>query len=498
MVFSKVLSVILLAVLGTLLLAAGYFLDSFEPKHAAFIAMGLLGSLILFVSYETTLILLFIFCAYENFLKVLTNYNPAVHVGADLLVGTLVLRTIGSAILKRGAIERPLPPFTWVIGLHFLWFFIAMSNPTSISIVASMAASKMFVNFVLLYFYGYYLVRRAEDVPKYFAVWVLTTCVHIGFSLYQVGLGVGSVAMFGPQFVARQKLLLGDHAFRPYGLSGAPGSPAVFIHLTIAYFTYFALAARTVWVRWIAIALMAPAVTTLVACQMRASIFKSLVATSLFGALLILGAKISGKIIIRRIATFAAVAAAIAIFAVPVLIKKTIGQNTEGERMMDRSMSLFDSKTLQESRSHLYDLFLSHLIRAPLGQGMSRTGAAGGTFVKDDPYQALAPAGGYFSDNFFVAVVIELGAPGVILLSIIVFGILLLSARSLFHITDAGTFAVQAALLSALFALVTGFKGAECILYNPEAAFFWFFAGCAMRIRNNSLTGEPHASAARL
>lgn len=41
---------------------------------------------------------------------------------------------------------------------------------------------------------------------------------------------------------------------------------------------------------------------------------------------------------------------------------------------------------------------------------------------------------------------------------------------------------LQAALICPLFACVLGLWGAEGILYNPEAAFFWFFSGALMRL----------------
>ena len=50
-------------------------------------------------------------------------------------------------------------------------------------------------------------------------------------------------------------------------------------------------------------------------------------------------------------------------------------------------------------------------------------------------------------------------------------------------------------LLSSLMALFIGLYGAEGLIYNPEACFFWFFSGVLMKLPELEKASSLHKTA---
>ena len=150
-------------------------------------------------------------------------------------------------------------------------------------------------------------------------------------------------------------------------------------------------------------------------------------------------------------------------------------------------MSLFDYNKVAGSRRNTWDRFIIYATEVPLGAGLSRTGAAGGKFA-DQINSADDPFGNAFhTDNFWLATIIDLGIPGSFLLSLLIAAIFLRGLKYLKKIQHPDHRLVHLSLLCGIFGSGVGMYGAEAMLYNPEASYFWFFSGCLIALQERSL-----------
>ena len=80
-----------------------------------------------------------------------------------------------------------------------------------------------------------------------------------------------------------------------------------------------------------------------------------------------------------------------------------------------------------------------------------------------------------------------------LIITLLVVLILWKGYKSYFEGTDKSLRMLQMAILASLSALVMGLYGAEGLVYNPEACFFWFFSGVLMKLvdmQKKSLVAE--------
>jgi hypothetical protein len=102
--------------------------------------------------------------------------------------------------------------------------------------------------------------------------------------------------------------------------------------------------------------------------------------------------------------------------------------------------------------------------------------------------------GGFFTDNFWAATIAEIGIPGSLILTLIIFSVLYKGFVGVRRARDGELASIQAAILCSLFMVVFGLWGAEGLLYNPESAFFWFFSGVLMKLARMSAEPEVESN----
>ncbi|MCM2323103.1 MAG: hypothetical protein NDJ90_07550 [Oligoflexia bacterium] len=467
----------LLAILATGAFLFGFFFEGVSVKSIFFIIFAAVAVGILVVPYQWAIRILFAYLGFEGMAKILTGYNPVVHVGADLLVLALTGRWLLALLLQRAAVPRELPPLKPLFALHLTWFFIQFFNPYALGIVPSLAGVKVYVTMLLLYVFGFYLAKDRKSVEWFMAIWVLTVVIQVATGLFQAWQGPASVLAISPGYAGPLSKFDG-YAFRPFGTTHLPGGPSVLIFLGAPFFMYFLVSCRS-WLTKAFLASVLPLATLLLLlCQIRASLMKAIVGSALF---LFIVAWHSSAQARRRFLVAIPVAAALLAFALPTLTQKWAGERADNTRAIARSLSLFDYDTAIAARRGAAERIGIFAEMVPLGAGLSRTGAAGGKFADraaKDPHFPL----GFFSDNFWAATIAELGIPGSAILTMLIFAILGRGALAIRRTRIPQVQALQAALLCPLLAIVVGLWGAEGLLYNPEAAFFWFFSGVLMRL----------------
>lgn len=461
------------------LFLGGLVFDAINQKTIVVATLSLACMGVLFLPIRYALIGLFFYIGFEGMAKILSNYNPVIHVGADLLVMVLVAKLIFLRVVRPSHGTIPIPPLTILIGVHITWFVVSFANPYAISLYASMAGAKMYVTMVLLYFFGFYQTKSIRDIHLFIFPWIAIYFVQVALSMYQGYIGPESVTSIHPrygQLLAR----LGGYAFRPFGTSAVPGGSSIFIFLTVPLVLYVIFTARSITLKVISAVSLVPAVGVLFLCQVRSAILKSIIGGVTFLTFYMFAAPRSLQSRIGNLAATATVCMIIA-FGGPKMVTGLSGVSSDHELAIKRSLSSFQVDIMTDARQGAIDRFMTYLQEVPLGAGLSRTGAAAGKF-KEQIRTGTFFREGFFTDNFFVATLVDLGIPGMAVFCTIIFLILIKAVLQFNRMVYPETRAIQAALFASLLASVAGFYGAEAILYNPESCFFWFFSGVLARL----------------
>ena len=476
---------IALLFIGLLVFGLSLFHQFLGLKALTISLLLVVGVIIIASPTRWSIRILFFYLGFEGLAKIVSNYNPVIHVGGDLLVVALVSKTLFLMTLGRIKQTEPLPPLSNLIFVHFAWFIITIANPYSLGIVPSLAAAKIYVTMVMLYFFAFYLFKDRREIKIIMGIWVLVTTIHCLTGLYQASVGPQSVLQIHPGYASILKKY-GSYAFRPVGLSNLPGNPAIFVFLSISFLLYFAFSAKKIAMKVLLFGMTPIWIILSLLCQIRSALLKTIVAASIligFYFLQNLGQMSAKSLQKLGIATLALLTL---FFAVPSFIKSAESTLPDAARAFERSFTLFDIDKVKKARKNTGKRLWKYAMKAPLGAGLSRTGAASGKFKHlinspDDPFGNY-----FFADNFWIATVVDLGIPGMFILTLIIFSIILrgfLMCRTLWPTEDQ---LLHVALLAGLFASVVGMYGAEAMLYNPEAAYFWFFAGALVRMQTNS------------
>lgn len=445
----------------------------------ALIALAM-GLLVYYSSLQSSIKLLFYYLGFEGFFKIMSNYNPVIHIGADIFALILVLKSVSHWRTTPGSGQRKKPPFLPLFCMHIAWFFITFTNPYALSLVSSIAGAKVYLTMMTLFFFGYYFVNNAREIRSYFVPWLVVAALQIWTSIYQGMIGPQSVLHMHPRYAVLLEKLSG-YAFRPFGLTSLPGGPSVYLYMIAPIALYFIFNSRSVLAR-VLIAVHLPFLAlALMLCQVRSAILKALVGgASFLGYNSFLSLRASPQKFARQILIGACAIGVIAI-CTPTLMGWVTDKYSDNSRAIERSLSLFNYDKVKDAREGALDRFFIYAKMVPLGAGLSRTGAAAGKFQTLIDNDKFFPRS-FFTDNTFLAVLVDLGLPGLIIFILLVLALLIRGAKIVWTEPDPEYKSIAIAISASLGAIVIGTYGAEAILYNPEAAYFWFFAGVLMRI----------------
>lgn len=233
-----------MSVLGALGAVLGFHLETLTLRALLLAIFGAVAGGILALPYDRAVGVLFAYLGFEGMAKIVTQYHPVVHVGADLLVILLTVRWIGGWFLRRNRIPQNFPPLLPLFAIHFAWFLVQFANPYSLGPLPSIAAAKIYVTMVVLYGYGYYLSKNPSTLRGFMAIWVFTIAVQSVTGLAQAVFGPQSVLNISPHYAAPLAKFNSSYAFRPFGTTAVPGAPSVYVFLGISFVVYFLLTAR--------------------------------------------------------------------------------------------------------------------------------------------------------------------------------------------------------------------------------------------------------------
>lgn len=467
---------ILYIIFCTIFFAFGLYIDQIGYKQFSvlFLTATLLGIVAMPTKYSVYGIMIFIW--FQGFFKIVSNYHPLIHVGADIVILCLLAKML---IFRQE--YRKFPPFTLLFIIHFIWLFVELFNPYSLGITASIAGSKVYITMFLLYFFGYFTIRNTAEVHKIFFLFVILALIQVVFSIYQGYNGANSVLSIHPGYQIQLNKFKG-YAFRPFGLTHVPGGPSVYIYMVIPFVLYFLISSKRTFDKLLYFSLLPAIGLTLIFCQVRSAIVKSIFAFFIFSLLSFASkANIFGKNKIRYFITTLIITVS-TLFSLNYLIDITEKESDDTEQAVERSLSVFDIQSMEKARRGAWDRFILYAQQVPLGAGFSRVGAAAGAFEVLNANDPHFPRGHFFSDNLFVHLLIEVGLPGLILITFLALSILYFGVKFWRNEKDIHLIGPVIAILSSLCAIFIGSYGGEGLVYNPESGFFWLFSGVLVSI----------------
>jgi len=464
--------------LGIVLLSLAF--PEFGFKSFAFVMFAGVILTIAVIPLKWSIVFTFSYIGLEGFLKVVSNYNPIIHVGSDILVIFLCLKAAIQAFTRRESMPIEVPPLIFLFLLHFGWVIVTIFNPYGLGLVPSLAGAKLYVTMVFLFFFGFYQTKSMKDAHHYMIPFLAVTLLHTGFGIYQGLVGEQSVLSLHPRY-AVQLAKYGTTAFRPFGLTNLPGGPAVYMALVFPFILYFIFTVRSKLIKWILLSYIPAGIFLFLLCQVRSSFLKGIIGSLIFtlGAFIYL-ARDSRKL--AAILVTATIGIAGGVYFLPQIMAMSIEENASNEDAIDRSLTVFDIDQISRSRHGSLDRIVKYSSEAPFGAGFSRIGAAAGAFEDAHRADPFFGANHFFADNFWVAVLAEEGIPGVIIFSLILFFLLFKVWRSIFQCDDMHRKLLCWAIFGSMAGVMMGLYGAEGILYNPDSCFFWFFSGLALKI----------------
>jgi hypothetical protein len=446
-----------------------------------------------------TVVVIFAYLAIEGFLKLLSNYNPIVHVGIDLVVLTVALIWVLDAVATRSA-KLPHLPWVKLIALYALWVVLQLFNPYSPGIVPALASFKAHLTMIPLYFIGAALVRSREDVVRLFAALAAIALVPYAAALIQYALGPASVLDLSPRYWQNISFY---HEWRPFGTSAVPGGESVLAFLVVPLALVLVvtpgIGAR---LRGLALISIALAAGTFVVSGVRQMMLGCVLALAAMGAL----AASRGRSRVALGAMVVLLIGAGAYVSVQAFLEPISTENVRRDPrspqiwrerdVTQRLLSLAQTGTYLEARRGAWNAITYRLTRYPFGAGLGRTGAGAGAFraqLSSTPEGARLQQEVGWSDNFFADELVEAGIPGLAMLTTLLVGLLWGAARLARRARDPLITSASAAIAGLFFTYLVISWGSQPLLANPTLAFFWFLAGVLAALRRIEASDDVEA-----
>lgn len=457
----------------------GLLFPQMNFKAAAIVFLGFIFIGISLIPMRWALLCCLVYIGFEGFFKIISDYHPVVHIGSDLLVILLLLRVLIKMFFRGNPVPDLLPPLMGLFLVHFLWILITLFNPYSLGFIPSIAGSKIYITMPLLFFFAYYESESIEDLHFFIKGFIFVAFFHTLFGLYQSMNGPESVLSLHPRY-AIQLEKYKNTAFRPFGLTNLPGGPAVYLAPVIPLTIYYAFVQKNL-LRIALLAFCAAGISLVLLCQIRAMLFKVIFGVAIFiFSYFIVYLRSNSK---SRISIYPMVLASLLmLLSIPKWVEYSTSDNEENQMAVERSLSLFDIDKVSNARRNAWPRFVQYFKDVPFGAGFARVGASGGAFAHLQQQDPFFKPNYFFADNFWIACLVEIGIPGVIFMTLLIIFIFLKGFSGLKKVHFDHDKLAMCAVLAALVPLVFGLYGAEGILYNPDASFFWFLSGILLKI----------------
>ncbi len=410
----------------------------------------------------------------EGAFKLFTQYDTVVRLAIDLLIICLFLRLIQIRLKDSSGRKILEAPFVFFFLLHIGWILVEFLNPHALGLLASLAAYKVYVSALLLYFISYTAIEGSDDLDLICWMALFLLLVEIITSAYQFSVGEAGLLRWSSYYHQAMGVRFGGAYFRPFGTSNVAGGGSTLIFLLTPVALSFLLKKSPRWAVPFGGLLLIAVTYILFISQVRAALLKAL-----FGCILMFLILLAKNI---REVTYSFIFLVILSMGVGLSVKFDDSRFQIAEK---RLLALGQISKVWEQRSHgSYDSVVQIVSEAPLGIGLSRVGAAAEPFkelIQSDVQYGLSWS---FADNLYKALLVEIGIPGLLLYMIFLIATFFQGLKGLFAFSPGSRTIVffQAGAVGALMASFAGHMGSEGFLYQPESTIVWVFIGALARL----------------
>jgi hypothetical protein len=469
-------------VLGTLVLALAISIEMPRPGVASLVlVVGILAgvvavlALMLSTRYAITLTLLTLYLGLLDGPVKLESASKLASGVRDVLIIAIGLGMLMRLQLKRERVSMP-PLSGWVLAFVAVVLVEAL-NPHTNGVLKVIGGYRQALEFVPLFFFGYLIMRSKLRFRQLFLLLGVIALANGVVGAYQARLSPAQLASWGPGYGERIKGNGRGATGRTYAVEGVvhPRPPALGSDSgfgggvgTLALPGLLALlAAGRTRRRWLVLLCCMGAVLGIATSASRTSIIIAVVTLALFAAL---------SVIARlRIGRPLAVLVAIMVLAGGVGWALVAA---DGSSIFARQESVANIEPGGEKGGDAKEKRISEIPRdvldAPLGLGLGVVGSASGFGGHEKVTIAEEAVNGGSAYNLLV---VELGAPGLLLWVGLSLNAMVLGLRRLRRIVDPELRLYLVAVLTTFIALaIQGFAGAT-LAVTPAGAYLWFVPG---------------------
>jgi glycosyltransferase involved in cell wall biosynthesis len=443
------------------------------------VALLIFGAVLLcvwmFVSdrYELTLAVVMLYLALlDGYVKLKLNTSWAT-LGRDALLYAIVAGALVRAAVRRERIQ--IPPLTgWVLAFCAV-VLMQVFNPAAGSWSHAVASVRPHLEFVPLFFLGYWTMRSKARLRGFLALLLLVAAINGVVGFLQFNMTPAQFASWGPGYSERiyGTSTISGRSFvdssgtlrnRPFGLGGDAGFGGIIGMLAVPAGLALLLGrARTrPFLLGLTVALGAGVAAGVITSQARVAVVMSVLAALVFGVL----ASVSR----RLLGTFTVLATAVVVALVTVTL--VTGSSKSPFRQYKTVTPDRVLTTTYQYRRATFAVVPEYATRFPLGAGIGSAGPAAG-------YGGPARGRDLNAESEPTYLLIELGIPGLLVLFGFNLKLLSLALRRVHRLQDVELRLLLAALLAPLFAMFAGWVVGIATASTPTAPYFWFVAGIA-------------------
>lgn len=423
--------------------------------------------------YELTLALLMLYLALlDGYVKLRLNTSWAT-LGRDVLLYAIVI-----GVLLRGAVRRKpvaIPPLTGWVVVFTAVVLVQVFNPRGGWSFNALAAVRPHIEFVPLFFLGYMVMRSKARLRSFLVLLLLVTAVNAVVAYVQFGLSPEQLAAWGPGYDERingtgdvsGRTFVDDEGglkTRPFALGADQGFGGFMGILAVPAAMALLLLPRRPVIKIFAPFLGAGVVLAIVTSQARVALVAAVVASLAF-VLLSSTAR-------RPAPTMVVLAVVLGVTMATVSLVTSDKDQTVFRRYDTVTPDRVVETTFSYRRDTL-ERIPDYVARFPLGAGLG-SGGPGAGFIGSPATSASLNA-----ESEPTYLLIELGVPGLLVLTLFNARMLALALTRIRRLRDLELRLLLAALLAPLFAIFATWIVGIASASSPAAPFFWFVSGIA-------------------
>jgi len=431
-----------------------------------------------------SILIVFSYLAFEGMFKLLSGYHPLVHIGVDIVFWSILAVWIAIAVVARRT-QLPRVPFITLLTIHVAWIVMLVFSPYTASVFVGLASLKIHLSMIPLYFVGYILAEDADAPRRFVSTLLLVLVATFAITLVQYVGGPDAFLDLGEVYRQRASYF---HEWRPFGTTALPGGQSLYAMLALPFAIYLLLRGDYGIRNTRVTAAIVGSIAVFLVSGVRQVFLGSLVivlamlglqvtrragrASAGLVALLILGA--ATVIAVQQFMAPAARRSVAEASGIPDIWRET--------DVLDRFETLLNPETYAKARAGGLRLVWDRATAAPFGVGLGRTGSAAAALqnqLTEDPFQRMLQDRFGFQDNFFAAMLVETGIPGTLMLTALLVGLGILSAKLARRAPTPEDSAFGALVAGYMLAVLVMSWGSQPLMANPTLAFFWFLGGMA-------------------